>query len=381
MSSIKYDRKNPFMATVTEAYCISEGSGKETNHYVVSLKGSGIRYKPGDSLGFYPTNNYELVKETIRKIRAKKKDVIEDKYGEETTLAEALHYKFTIHRAGKKFLSAVVKKMKMGKDKEDLENILDDREKVDKYLFTRDCIDILSENPVHFTPQEFVNTLSPITPRLYSISSSPKSHPREVHLTVAIVKYNNFERDRFGLATGELSNSIEINKTRIPVYIQPTKEFVIPKDSSKDIIMIGPGTGIAPFRAFLELRIEEKGAGRNWLFFGEVHEKTTFFYKDEWFEAMKKGHLQKLTTAFSRDQEHKIYVQDRLLGNSKEIWEWLQSGSYFYVCGDKQYMAKDVHSALIEIAQKQGKLKKEDAENYINHTLMKDERRYLRDVY
>ena len=148
------------MATVTEAYCISEGSGKETNHYVVSLKGSGIRYKSGDSLGFYPTNNYELVKETIRKIRAKKKDVIEDKYGEETTLAEALHYKFTIHRAGKKFLSAVVKKMKRGKDKEDLENILDDREEVDKYLFTRDCIDILNEHPVHFTPQEFVNTNS-----------------------------------------------------------------------------------------------------------------------------------------------------------------------------------------------------------------------------
>jgi len=369
------------MATVTEAYCISEGSGKETNHYVVSLKESGIRYKPGDSLGFYPSNNYELVKETIRKIGAKKKDTIKGKDGEETTLADALHYKFTIHRAGKKFLSAVVKKMRRGKNKEDLEKIIDDREEVDKYLFTRDCIDILNEHPVQFTPQEFVDTLSPITPRLYSISSSPKSHPREVHITVAVVKYNNFERDRFGLATGDLSNRIEVNKTRIPVYIQPTKEFVIPDDSSKDIIMIGPGTGIAPFRAFLEQRIEEKGTGKNWLFFGEIHEKSTFFYKDEWFEAMKNGHLQKLTTAFSRDQEHKIYVQHRLLGNSEEIWEWLQSGSYFYVCGDKQYMAKDVHSALIEIARTEGKLKKEDAENYINQTLMKDERRYLRDVY
>ena len=381
MSGITYDRKNPFMATVKEAYCISEGSGKETNHYVISLKGSGIRYKPGDSLGFSPTNNYELVKKTIRNIVAKKKDTIEVKDGEETTLADALQYKFTIHRAGKKFLSAVVKKMKGGGNKEDLEKILENREEVDKYLFTRDCIDILNEHPVHFTPQEFVDTLSPITPRLYSISSSPKSHPREVHLTVAIVKYNNFERDRFGLATGDLSNHIEINKTKIPVYIQPTKEFVIPEDGSKDIIMIGPGTGIAPFRAFLEQRIEEDGTGRNWLFFGEVHEESTFFYKDEWFEAMKKGHLQKMTTAFSRDQEHKIYVQHRLRGNSKKIWEWLQSGSYFYVCGDKQYMAKDVHSALIEIAHKEGKLKKEDAENYINQTLMKDERRYLRDVY
>tara|TARA_B100001750_G_scaffold167341_1_gene135830 strand:+ start:1044 stop:2189 length:1146 start_codon:yes stop_codon:yes gene_type:complete len=381
MNSITYDRKNPFMATVTEAYCISEGSGKETNHYVVSLKDSGIRYKPGDSLGFYPTNNYELVKETIRKIGAKKKDRIEDKDGEEAILADALHYKFTIHRAGKKFLSAVVKKMNKGKDKEDLKNILDNREEVDKYLFTRDCIDILNEHPVSFTPQEFVDTLSPITPRLYSISSSPKSHPREVHLTVAIVKYNNFDRDRFGLATGDLSNRIEVNKTKIPVYIQSTKEFVIPEDSSKDIIMVGPGTGIAPFRAFMEQRIEENGTGKNWLFFGEINEKSTFFYKDEWFEAMKNGNLQKLTTAFSRDQEHKIYVQHRLLNNSKEIWEWLQAGAYFYVCGDKQYMAKDVHSALIEIAQKEGKLKKEDAENYVNQTLMKDERRYLRDVY
>jgi sulfite reductase (NADPH) flavoprotein alpha-component len=381
MSKITYNRKNPFMATVTDAYCISEGSGKETNHYVISLKGSGIRYKPGDSLGFYPINNYELVKQTIRKIKAKKEDIIEDKEIGQRTLENALHYKFIIHRAGKKFLNAVSKKMRRGKDKEYLEKILDDREEVDKYLFTRDCIDILNEYPVHFTPREFVDTLSPITPRLYSISSSPKSHPREVHLTIALVKYNNFERDRFGLATGDLTNRVELKKTEIPVYIQPTKEFVIPENGSKDIIMVGPGTGIAPFRAFLEQRIDEKAQGRNWLFFGEIHEKSTFFYRDEWFEAMKKGYLQKLTTAFSRDQENKIYVQHRLLNNSKEIWEWLQGGSYFYVCGDKKYMAKDVHAALIEIAQKEGNLKKEDAENYVNQTLMKDEHRYLRDVY
>ena len=369
------------MAAVTDAYCISEGSGKETNHYVVSLKGSGIRYKPGDSLGFYPTNDHALVKQTIRKIKAKKKDTIGTKEIGQTTLEHALLHRFTIHRAGKKFLTAVVKKMKVGKDSEDLQKILNDREEVDKYLFTRDCIDILNEHPVRFTPQEFIDTLSPITPRLYSISSSPKYHSGEVHLTIAIVKYNNFDRDRFGLATGNLSNHIEVNKTRIPVYIQPTKDFVIPADGSKDIIMIGPGTGIAPFRAFLEQRIKDEATGRNWLFFGEIHEDSTFFYRDEWFEAMKNGHLQNLTTAFSRDQANKIYVQHRLLGNSKEIWEWLQAGSYLYVCGDKKYMAKDVHSALIEIAQKEGELQKEDAEEYINQTLMKDEHRYLRDVY
>lgn len=381
MSKITYDRKNPFMATVTDAYCISEGSGKETNHYVISLRGSDLHYKPGDSLGFYPINNYQLVKQTIRKIKANRNDTVEDKEIGKTTLENVLLNKFIIHRGGKKFLSAVARKVRRGKGKDYLEKILADREQVDKYLFTRDCIDILDEYPVHFKPQEFIETLSPITPRLYSISSSPKSHPREVHLTIAIVKYSNFERDRFGLATGDLTNRIEVNKTKIPVYIQPTREFVIPEDNTKDIIMIGPGTGIAPFRAFLEQRIEEKAEGRNWLFFGEIHEESTFFYRDEWIEAMKKGYLQRLTTAFSRDQENKIYVQHRLLNNSKKIWEWLQGGSYFYVCGDKKYMAKDVHAALIEIAQEEGKLKKEDAEKYVNQTLMKDEHRYLRDVY
>ncbi|MFL2945130.1 MAG: sulfite reductase flavoprotein subunit alpha [Candidatus Poseidoniales archaeon] len=376
-----YDRKNPFMATVVDSYCISEGSNKETNHYVISIKGSGLRYKPGDSLGFYPTNDSTLVKETIRKLGFSRKTIIKTKDVEETTLEEALLHRFTIHRAGKKFLTAVVNKMKKGKEKDELTKILDDREKVDKYLFTRDCIDIINENPVHFEPQEFIDILSPITPRLYSISSSPKAHSGEVHLTIAIVKYNNFDRERFGLATGHLANNIEVNKTKIPIYIQSTKEFIIPKDTSKDIIMVGPGTGIAPFRAFIEHRKATASSGRNWLFFGEVHEESTFFYKDEWIDYMKNGHLDKLTTAFSRDQENKIYVQHRLLNNGKEIWKWLSNGAYFYVCGDKQYMAKDVHKALIEIAEKEGKMKKKDAESYINQTLMKDEHRYLRDVY
>jgi len=369
------------MGTVVDAYCISEGSHKETNHYVVSIKGSGIRYKPGDSLGFYPTNDGNLVKDTIRKIGAKKSTIIETKDTGEITLENALLHRFTIHRAGKKFLSAVVNKMANGKEKDELNSVLEDREKTDKYLFTRDCIDILNECPVHFEPQEFIDTLSPITPRLYSISSSPKTHPGEVHLTIAIVKYNNFDRDRFGLATGHLANNIEVNKTKIPVYIQPTREFILPKDKSKDIIMVGPGTGIAPFRAFIEHRKETHASGKNWLFFGEVNQESTFFYNDEWAEYMEHGNLDKLTTAFSRDQEQKIYVQHRLLSNGKEIWEWLENGAYFYVCGDKEYMAKDVHSALIEIAQKEGKMKKAEAEKFVNQTLMKDEHRYLRDVY
>lgn len=369
------------MATVVDAYCISEGSYKETNHYAVSIKGSGIRYKPGDSMGFYPTNDAQLAKDTVRAIGAKKNTVVETKETGEIELYDALLNRFTIHRAGKKFLSAVVSKMKRGKEKDELTVILEDRDKTDEYLFTRDCIDILNECPVHFEAQEFIDTLSPITPRLYSISSSPKAHPGEIHLTVAIVKYNNFDRDRYGLATGHLAKEIKVNKTKIPIYVQPTKEFILPKDKSKDIIMVGPGTGIAPFRAFLEHRKATGASGKNWLFFGEVNQESTFFYNDEWSEYMKDGNLDKLTTAFSRDQEKKIYVQHRLLSNGKEIWNWLKKGAYFYVCGDKQYMAKDVHKALIEIAEKEGKLKKTDAETYINQTLMKDEHRYLRDVY
>ena len=376
-----YNRKNPYMAKVVDSYIISEGSGKETNHYVFSIKGSGIRYKSGDAMGLFPKNNEELVKSTIRKLRAKRRDKVSTGDVEETTLEKALLHRFVIHRAGKKFITMVHEKMAKGKPKRELEAILNDPEALEKYLFVRDYIDVMNDYKVKISPQEFIDTLSPIVPRLYSISSSPKAHLGEIHLTVAIVKYNNLDRDRYGLATGDLARGIAVNETEVPIYIQPTRDFVIPENGSKDIIMVGPGTGIAPFRAFMEERVSTGATGKNWLFFGEVHEETTFFYKDEWFDYMQKGKLTKLTTAFSRDQKEKIYVQNRITSNGKEIWNWLQNGAYFFICGDKQYMAKDVHKALIQIAEEHGKMKKEDAEHYINQTLMKEEHRYLRDVY
>ena len=376
-----YNRKNPYMAKVVDSYTISEGSGKETNHYVFSIKGSGIRYKSGDAMGLFPKNNEELVKSTIQKLRARRRDKVKTSDVDETTLEKALLHRFVIHRVGKKFLTMVHEKMAKGKPKRELEAILNDPETLEKYLFVRDYIDVMNEYKVKISPQEFIDTLSPIVPRLYSISSSPKAHLGEIHLTVAIVKYNNLDRDRYGLATGDLARGIAVNETEVPIYIQPTRDFVIPDNGSKDIIMVGPGTGIAPFRAFMEERVLTGATGKNWLFFGEVHEESTFFYRDEWFEYMKNGHLTKLTTAFSRDQKEKIYVQNRITNNGKEIWDWLQNGAYFFICGDKQYMAKDVHKALINIAEEHGKMKKEEAEHYINQTLMKEEHRYLRDVY
>ena len=369
------------MATIVDSYSLSEGAGKETNHYVVSIKGSGIRYKTGDAMGFLPKNNLQLVKDTILRIKAKRNSKVSTGGIDETSLESALIHKFVIHRANKKFLTTVHEKLGKGKEKRELGTMLEDADKTEKYLFIRDYVDILNEYKVRFTPQEFIDLLSPISPRLYSISSSPKAHPREIHLTVAIVKYNNLDRDRFGLATGDLSRGVVLNETKIPIYIQTTRDFVIPSNGSKDIIMVGPGTGIAPFRAFIEERKATGATGKNWLFFGEVHEESTFFYKEELFGYMKNGNLNNLTTAFSRDQENKIYVQDRILSNGKEIWNWLQNGAYFFICGDKQYMAKDVHKALITITEKEGKMSKDKAENYINKTLMKDEHRYLRDVY
>ena len=230
-----YNRKNPYMAKVVDSYIISEGSGKETNHYVFSIKGSGIRYKSGDAMGLFPKNNEELVKSTIRKLRAKRRDKVSTGDVEETTLEKALLHRFVIHRAGKKFLTMVHEKMAKGKPKRELEAILNDPEALEKYLFVRDYIDVMNEYKVKISPQEFIDTLSPIVPRLYSISSSPKAHLGEIHLTVAIVKYNNLDRDRYGLATGDLARGIAVNETEVPIYIQPTRDFVIPENGSKAV--------------------------------------------------------------------------------------------------------------------------------------------------
>ena len=378
----RHDRKNPFLSKIKEEYCISENSGKETNCYIFDIEGSGLRYKPGDSLGVFPENNQELVRITMKRFGFYGNEGVEIKGIGKIKLREALKTKLKIHRAGKKFFAAVVEKLSEGEEKNKLNNILEDRDKIEKHLNIRDCADIINEHPsISFEAQEFVDTLQDIKPRLYSISSSPKAHTDEVHTIVAIVRYENFERERAGLATGYLADRVVMNETEIPVYIQPTKEFILPKNRAKDVIMVGPGTGIAPFRAFLEERQRTHSSGRNWLFFGEWYEESTFFYKNEWMDFMEKGIMTRLTTAFSRDQKNKIYVQHRIKQHAKEIWNWIKNGAYFYVCGDKKYMAKDVHKTLIEIAGSEGKMSKEKAENYINKTLMKDEKRYLRDVY
>jgi sulfite reductase (NADPH) flavoprotein alpha-component len=220
-----------------------------------------------------------------------------------------------------------------------------------------------------------------VAPRLYSIASSLLAHPGEVHLCVAVVRYDTHGRPKKGLASGFLADHAGLFAKTVPVYVQPSRHFRLPADGSVDIIMCGPGAGIAPFRAFLEHRIAQGATGRNWLFFGEQHSGTDFLYGKELQAWHRQGVLQRLDLAFSRDQAHKVYVQHRMLEQAAQLWEWLQKGAYFYVCGDARHMAKDVHHTLIQIAREQGGLSDTAAAEYVNVTLMKTEKRYLRDIY
>jgi sulfite reductase (NADPH) flavoprotein alpha-component len=225
---------------------------------------------------------------------------------------------------------------------------------------------------------QFFGLLRKIPPRLYSIASSLLAHPEEVHLTVAVVRYNAHGRDRGGVCSTHFADRVAVGET-MPVYVHANKSFFLPEDGDTPIIMVGPGTGIAPFRAFIEERDALGSKGKNWLFFGDQHFQTDFLYQTEWQDYLKSGILGRMDVAFSRDQEHKVYVQDRMREQGKDIYAWLEEGAYFYVCGDASRMAKDVHEALINVAEEHGGKSREDAEAYVK--ALQKERRYQRDVY
>lgn len=254
-------------------------------------------------------------------------------------------------------------------------------EAVENYLWTRDYIDIMREFNVKYSPEEFLELADRLKPRLYSIASSHDAHPGFVELTVGIVRFEYNNRPRGGLCTQFLADEIGTTGEPIGVFMSPTKSFILPENKDIDIIMVGPGTGIAPFRAFMEQRVHDGGSGRNWLFFGDQSEKTEYYYKDTIESWLDEGHLYQFTTAWSRDQAEKIYVQHRMKEHGEEMWKWIDNGAYFYVCGDKSRMAKDVHRALIEIAMEHGGMNETDATDFIEKTMMREQKRYLRDVY
>ena len=375
-----YNRANPFKAHLTENYSLSSaGSNKDTRHIVVNLTGSGITYVAGDSLGVVPRNFPRVVDELLPHLGVDPQTPVEQPTGA-TTAREILISGYILNRVSKKFVKAVLERLPEGQKKTSLAEIVGNDETFDDFVFTRDYTDVLAEYPVKFTIAEFLPLANKIAPRLYSIASSPNAHPGEVHLTVAVVKYHTHGREKFGMATGYLAHGQELHKPELPVYIQPTKHFHMPAPDAP-IIMVGPGTGIAPFRAFLEEREVTGAKGRNWLFFGDQKRACDFLYEKQFTEMQAKGLLTRFDTAFSRDQAEKIYVQDRMRENGAELWKWLQEGAYFYVCGDAKRMAKDVHQMLITIAQEHGGKTPEAAKEYIEVQFAKTEKRYLKDVY
>src|SRR5262245_17166879 len=379
-----FNRKNPYLAElIAHEHLTKPGSGKDTRHFVVSLGGSGIRYTPGDSLAVFARNPVPLVDEVIGFLGFDGDAPVKDPKGQTLPLRQVLRDSYILNRATKKIMSGLAEIVPQGEQRNRLMEIVDNGEVLSEYVHTRDYVDILKEfDEAKFeSPESFLTQLSPIPPRLYSIASSLAAHPDEVHLCVSIVRYETHGRKKTGLCTGFLADHAEMRVKNIPIYVQESRHFRLPKDGTRDIIMVGPGTGIAPFRAFLEQRAIDGATGRNWLCFGEYRRKRDFLYESDFLAFQAKGRLHRLDLAFSRDQAEKIYVQQRMKENAKELWAWLQNGAYFYVCGDAHRMAKDVHQALIDIAQQQGGLGAEAAADYVNVTLMKTEKRYLRDVY
>ena len=372
-----FSRRNPFPAKLlTNLKLTGEGSGKEVRHFEISLAESGLEYEVGDALGIFPTNCGKLVTGLLAALGFDGEEAVNTSDGAEISLRLALTQQCDIARPSTDLLKAAAERGAAGSE---LASLLDParRDDLKKWLWGREVIDVISGLATKFTPTEFIGLLKKLQPRLYSISSSPKAHPGEVHLTVGAVRYEAHGRGRKGVCSTFLAD--RAGDALVPVFVQPSHGFKLPLDGSVPIIMVGPGTGIAPFRAFLEERHATKSSGKNWLFFGDQNRATDFLYRELLEGWVADGHLSRLDLAFSREQAEKIYVQHRMLEAADELWSWLQAGAHFYVCGDASRMAKDVDAALHQIAANAGGLSKEAAEEYV--AKLESEKRYQRDVY
>ncbi len=374
-----YSRTNPFKAEVLENLNLNgRGSNKETRHLELSLEGSGITYEPGDSLGVYPENDPALVDLILKELNFDSTiDVTVNKQGDVRSLKDALSSYFEITVLTKPLLEQVAK---LSSNKE-LQDLLSpgNEAKAKEYLNGRDLLDLIRDfGPVGETAQDFISVLRKMPARLYSIASSIAANPDEVHLTIGAVRYESNGRERNGVCSILCAERLQPGDT-LPIYIQQNPNFKLPANPDTPIIMVGPGTGIAPFRSFMQEREEMEAQGKSWLFFGDQHFVTDFLYQTEWQKLVKDGVLTKMDVAFSRDTAEKVYVQNRMLEHSKELFGWLEEGAFLYICGDEKQMAHDVHKTLIEIIEKEGGMPKEKAEQYVAN--MQQQKRYQRDVY
>ncbi len=374
-----YSRTNPFPARLLATRKLTlEGSDKDTRHYEICLKDSGLAYEVGDALGLVPMNSPHLVQEIIEALGFSGDEEVTSHDGKQTSFRDALLHDFQIRTPHKEFLTALAQRDESDAFLKDLLNP-NVRTELDQYLYGREIIDFLLASPkLGYTPGEFVKLLRKQQPRLYSIASSLKAHPEQVHLTVDTLRYEAHGRKRHGVSSTFLADHVT-ESTPLPVFIQVAKHFRLPEDRTKPVIMVGPGTGIAPFRAFLQERHATGASGGNWLFFGAQKSATDYFYREELEALQAGGCLSRLDLAFSRDQAEKIYVQTRMKENAAELWRWLEEGAHFYVCGDAKRMAKDVDDTLHAVIREAGGHSDDGAKEYVQ--AMKKNKRYQRDVY
>lgn len=378
-SAKAFTRDSPLLAPVVDKRPLTHvTSTKTTLHLAFSIEGTGLSYEVGDACGVMPRNDVNLVAEILQTLGFNGNErVPSEKNGGTTTLHDALAHERQITRLNRKIVQEYAARGNCVL----LLDLLQPEHKtaLDAYMYDRGLIDLLLECPgVIDDPNELIALLPKLTPRLYSISSSPAAHAGQIHATVAVVRFTAHNRDRGGVCSTLFADRTSLSD-RLPIYIQPNKKFKLPANPDAPMIMIGPGTGIAPFRGFLHERRALGHKGKNWLFFGERSAATDYLYRDELESMQTDGHLTRLDTAFSRDSGRKVYVQDRMMEQAPHFWNWLQDGASVYVCGDASRMAKDVHKTLCQIAQDQGSMSAQSAEDYIGS--LKDEHRYHRDVY
>ena len=378
-SAPSWTRSNPFPGKLVVNRRLSgPESEKDTRHFEVDLTGWGLSFEVGDSVGVYPTNDPVLVDEIIHALGARGDEKVPRLKGEPTTLREALLRDYSITQPTPKFLKAIAQRADAAPT---LSYLLapDRKQDLQQYLWGMEVIDFLVDHrSAHFSPEEFVGLLSKLQPRLYSVASSLKAFPDQVHLIVDVVRYESNGRLRKGVASSFLAERAD--DAPVPVFPSNAKHFHLPENPNTPIIMVGPGTGVAPFRAYLQERQVTGAKGKNWLFFGAQHVSCDFAYEEDFDRFMKEGILTRLDCAWSRDQAQKVYVQHKLADNAAEIWKWIDAeGAQFFVCGDARRMAKDVDGTLRKIVQEHGGKTVDQANEYVEK--LKSEKRYKRDVY
>ncbi len=373
-SHSQYNKQNPYTATLLTSQKITgRDSGKDVRHIEIDLDGSGLTYQPGDALGVWYENSSELANQILGKVGLSGVETV-DVDGESLSIHSALVSKFEITTSNPQL---VTKFAELSGSKK-LQKLVEDKDKLREYSANIQIVDVFAEKKTKLTAGELVGLLRRLTPRLYSIASSQAEVDEEVHLTVGLVEYDHNDEKRYGGASSFLAQRLEEGGD-VKVFVEHNNNFKLPEDDNTPIIMVGPGTGIAPFRSFIQERENRDAEGKNWLFFGDRTFTQDFLYQVEWQKYLKSGVLSRLDVAFSRDQVEKVYVQHRILENAAQVWQWIQDGAYIYVCGDATRMAKDVHDALVIVAEQEGKMPRDDAEQFIND--LRKAKRYQRDVY